>query len=197
MIIMLLQKYHLNSLLILVLISLNVALCIRLYNQKSLLSNINDRLFEAEKYSEYYLASIEKHCKTSIDFSAAEIQHFLTGLNCRELLEENSFYALIPTYPCDVCLDEEMEVLLSTLNDESKQVYIIVPDYRYRDIIAKVDGKSQVSVVTYPIEYGEQFIPYYVDNLVYFYASQRQITNIYFCNKDFHGYSIEYLSKYF
>ena len=89
---MLLQKYHLNSLLILVLISLNVALCIRLYNQKSLLSNINDRLFEAEKYSEYYLASIEKNCKTSIDFSAAEIQHFLTGLNCRELLEENSFY---------------------------------------------------------------------------------------------------------
>lgn len=194
---MLLQKYHLNSLLILVLISLNAALCIRLYNQKSLLSNINDRLFEAEKYSEYYLASIEKQCKTLVDFSTTEIQHFLSDLSCRELLEENSFCALIPTYPCDVCLNKEIELLLSSLNDESKKFYLIVPDYRYRDIIAKVAGKPQVSVVTYPLKQGELFIPYQVDNLVYFYVSQMQITNIYFCNKDFEDYSIEYLSKHF
>lgn len=124
-----------------------IALFINLKLLKSKNLNLKRELIEIENYAfnrdtEFFLINY------------FEILKFINSSTNNRGFSNSGIFIIIPPFPCDVCLNNDIGVLLNYQfsNQSNLKINLIVPQYRVRELYSKLQRIKNLKIYTYNLE---------------------------------------------
>lgn len=109
-----------------------------------------------------------------------DLQSDVYALKLINSLKHNGLYLFIPKYPCDVCLNNELDVIM----EYRIGITILAPDYRVKALKAKFGKADNIRVDTYISDTIEsENTVAREDNLFYFTVKNDKVSDCYPVNK--------------
>lgn len=182
---------------IILLLGINVAMGIILMSTNNKLKNAN---FLLDKQNEKIIMldhTIDKCYLSFIKTNDRSIKSFLAAAGLSELsnLQSQKLVVFIPPYPCDVCLDHEIENLRSRINSEGEEVMIVAPNFRIRDLKINFENNLGIKFAAYDLENVRDEVLFNLDAILYFAASGGVIYDLFVTNGSYPNYSKFYLKN--
>lgn len=186
-----------KNVIIILLLGINVAMGIVLMSTNNKLKNANLLL---DKQNEKIIMLDHTIDKCYMSFLKANNQSIKSFFAAAGVFELNNFHTqrlvvLIPPYPCDVCLDHELENLHNRMNLKDEKIIVVAPNFRIRDLKINFENNSDVKFIGYDLKDVKDEVLFNLDAILYFAISGELIYDLFVTNGSYSKYSKFYLEN--
>lgn len=182
---------------ILLLLLLNISMGIVLLNRNKKNGELQT-LIEQQRQDILILSSNLARCyEVSVQINNNTVQSLLNaaGAGYELVNPENTdaLFMLIPPFPCDVCLENEIQNVTDYLSE--KEMIVIAPEFRMRDLKVQLQKNRAIKFIPYDVESTEGLPGADLETAIYFRTAGEVVYDIFIPDKSNTEYSNMYFNK--
>lgn len=182
---------------ILILLLLNISMGIVLLNNNKKTRELQTLVVQQRRDILILSGNLERCYQASVRVNNHTVKSFLNAVGAGyELVNtENSdvLFMLIPPFPCDVCLEKEIQNVQNYRSE--KEMIVVAPEFRMRDIKAQLQNNREIKFIPYDVESIKGMPGADMEGVIYFRTAGEIVYDIFVPDKSNTEYSTIYLNE--
>ncbi len=182
---------------ILLLLLLNIAMGIVLLNRNKQLGKLQTLIVQQGSDLLVVNNNLERCYEVSVQINNNTVQSLLNAAGAGyELVDPkntDALFMLIPPFPCDVCLENEIQNVTDFLSE--KEMIVIAPEFRLRDLKVQLQKHRTIKFIPYDVESTDGLPGAGLETAIYFRTAGAVVYDIFIPDKSNKEYSNMYFNK--